>query len=199
MAEGTKPSTVSSEDRPIDASDQGRVPAKTADDYRLIYHSEIDGDVLTAWRRTQGPAPKREDREARVRAITSTEYSRRPSNGSWTEQMAKIGVGAKNFYWTDKSCGTNVPDPSNPGFKADSQDGIEMTSAGQGIQNDVNISQQVHKDEVINPRLRFQGTNVVNHFSPVIRRPNPWVLRLLMGVAEPILKVMSALEEEENA
>jgi hypothetical protein len=176
-----------------------KLPAKTAGDYGLKPGNEVDANVMDAWNKVQGPEPKREPLKDRVKAITSTEYSKRPSNPKWTFDMAKVGVGGKNFYWSDTGWGTNVPDPTNPGLKADSQEGLVLCSAGQGIENDVNVSQQLHKEEVFNPRLRFQGTNVVNHFSPVIRRPSRWTTKLIQGIARPILAVMAALKEEENA
>jgi hypothetical protein len=172
--------------------------AKVAEDYQLFYHSEVDNEVLAAWKKNQGAPPKRKDQRERLKDIMGNEYAKRPTTEKWKEDMSKVGVGAQNVAWTDKSVQTNVPDPSNPGFKADAETGTENNSAGQGVQNDVNISQQIHKEEVVNPRLRFQGTNVVNHFSPVIRKPTKFTMVILKAAAI-ILKITNELAEEQNA
>jgi len=175
-------------------------PKKTAEDYQgAPEDTQIDKEVMQAHQNTVPADPNQEDRKNRIKKITSTEHSKRPANPRWENGMAKIGHGAKNMYWTDKSCGTNIPDPANPGFMASSQDGFQTASAGMGNESDVDISKDIHNEDVINPRLRYQGTNVVQHFSPVIRKPNRWTTKIIKSVAAPLIAITKAMMEEENA
>lgn len=182
----------------IDDAGEERVPAQTVENYRLIYHSEVDGEVLTAWANRTPQDPQRQDQAERARRLRSTSFKNRPSQGVWPESRVKIGIMDQNIYLDTQGWGTNVPHPSNPGVKFDATSPSDIRTSGHGYETDVNISKVSYNGEVINPRLRYDGTSIVNHFSPVIRRPAPWLVKTIRTVAVPIALALKQLAEEEG-
>lgn len=177
------------------ASDQ--VPAGTAENYSLVYDSALDAEVDRALKQAMPPEPRRVQFSQQLERIRDTSYRNRPANPRWTETMAKIGIGSKNVYWDDRSWGSNVPDPANPGVKFGADTGGDISSAAQGIQLDVNASGVTFNEEIINPRLRFQPTNIVNNFSPVIKKPPRWVTTLITSVVRPVLALVAVMEKQD--
>lgn len=139
------------------------------------------------------PAPP-QDRSSRAKALKSSP-SDRPGDIDWPADGLKIGIAGKNIMFTDRSFETNMTDPSNPGLAFSTETGGELRSGGaRQIRTDIPVDDFVFGEQTINPRLKFEPTNIVNHFPPILTRPPLW-LRTVMLVVKTIQEVKEELEE----
>jgi hypothetical protein len=174
------------------------IPVDLARNYDLEFESPVDADVLLAFIEDQLQDPSRPSRSRAIEDLIDDTGGNEPGKQEWTEDMQKIGLGSQNIFFSDTSMGSNVPDPSNPGFSFDSKGGSDIRAGGQQLRTDTKLPRTLFKDKIINPRAEFVPQNIVNHYPTMLSQMPNWILVIIQNVAVPLHQVLLELQEAER-
>jgi hypothetical protein len=107
------------------------------------------------------------------------------------QQRDGIEIGPKNIT-THHSGSTDV------GLDMNDVESIIKAGARRSMRIEAEINDLLFKDKTVNPRAKYVGTSVVNHYPLMMRRPPSITRGITRGIVTNMLAVMNALRESRT-